>query len=49
MTVDAATVGRGSAPTANPVELVVAGAAGRMGEANRETLRGILKSYALVK
>jgi 4-hydroxy-tetrahydrodipicolinate reductase len=31
MTVDAATVGRGSAPTANPVELVVAGAAGRMG------------------
>jgi 4-hydroxy-tetrahydrodipicolinate reductase len=31
MTVDSATVGRGSAPTANPVELVVAGAAGRMG------------------
>ena len=31
MTVDAATVGRESAPTANPVELVVAGAAGRMG------------------
>jgi 4-hydroxy-tetrahydrodipicolinate reductase len=31
MTVDSPTVGRGSAPTANPVELVVAGAAGRMG------------------
>ena len=31
MTVDSATVGRGSAPTVNPIELVVAGAAGRMG------------------
>jgi 4-hydroxy-tetrahydrodipicolinate reductase len=31
MTVDSATVGGGRAPTANPVELVVAGAAGRMG------------------
>src|SRR4029077_20818071 len=31
MTVDSATVGRGSAPTANPIELVVAGAGGRMG------------------
>jgi len=31
MTVESSTVGRGSAPTANPIELVVAGAAGRMG------------------
>ena len=31
MTVDSPTVGRGGAPTANPVELTVAGAAGRMG------------------
>src|SRR5262245_24774994 len=31
MTVDSPTVGRERAPTANPVELVVAGAAGRMG------------------
>jgi 4-hydroxy-tetrahydrodipicolinate reductase len=32
MTVDSPTVGRPSAPTANSVELVVAGAAGRMGQ-----------------